>query len=54
LEALDNYLMLSDVKRWQDLPKRVTMTSQRKAVIKNIKIRALEATKMVMEWSGKK
>jgi len=22
LEALDNYLMLSNVKRWQDLPKR--------------------------------
>jgi len=30
LEALDNYLMLSDIKRWQDLPKRVTMTSRRK------------------------
>jgi len=29
LEALDNYLTLSDVKRWQDLPKRVTMTSWR-------------------------
>jgi len=27
VEALDNYLTLSDVKRWQDLPKRVTMTS---------------------------
>jgi len=29
LEALDNYLMLSDIKRWRDLPKRVMMTSQR-------------------------
>jgi len=29
LEALDNYLMLSNIKRWWDLPKRVTMTSQR-------------------------
>jgi len=27
LEALDNYLMLSNVKRWQDLPKRVMMMS---------------------------
>jgi len=27
LEALNNYLMLSDVKKWRDLPKRVTMTS---------------------------
>jgi len=30
LEALDNYLTLSDIKRWWDLPKRVTMMSQRK------------------------
>ena len=30
LEALNNYLMLSNVKRWQDLPKRVTMMSRRK------------------------
>ena len=30
LEALDNYLTLSNVKRWQDLPKRVTMMSRRK------------------------
>jgi len=29
LEALNNYLMLSDVKRWQDLPKRVIMMSRR-------------------------
>jgi len=26
----------------------------KKAVIKNVKIRALEVTEMVMEWSGKK
>jgi len=29
LEALNNYLTLSDVKKWWDLPKRVMMTSQR-------------------------
>jgi len=29
LEALDNYLMLNDVKDWQDLPKRVIVMSQR-------------------------
>ena len=33
LEALDNYLMLIDVKEWQDLPKRVTMMSQRTHII---------------------
>ena len=27
LEVLDNYLMLNDIKNWQDLPKRVTVTS---------------------------
>jgi len=27
LEALNNYLMLSNIKRWWDLPKRVTMMS---------------------------
>jgi len=30
LEALNNYLMLNNVKNWWDLPKRVTVTSQRK------------------------
>jgi len=29
LEALDNYLMLSNIGKWWDLPKRVMMTSQR-------------------------
>jgi len=29
LEALDNYLMLSNIKKWWDLPKRVMVTSQR-------------------------
>jgi len=53
LEALNNYLMLSNVKRWRDLPKRVTMTSQRSGN-QNVKIRALEVTEMVMEQSGKK
>ena len=33
LEALDNYLTLMDVKEWQDLPKRVTTTSQRTHII---------------------
>ena len=33
LEALDNYLMLMDVKEWQDLPKRVTTTSRRTRII---------------------
>ena len=33
LEALDNYLMLMDVKEWQDLPKRVMMMSQRTCII---------------------
>jgi len=29
LEALNNYLMLKDVKEWQELPKKVMMTPQR-------------------------
>jgi len=28
-QGVDNYLMLSNVKKWRDLPKRVMMTSQR-------------------------
>jgi len=28
LEALNNYLTLNDIKNWQDLPKRVMVTSQ--------------------------
>jgi len=30
LEALNNYLMLNNIKNWRDLPKRVTVMSQRK------------------------
>jgi len=30
LEALDNYLMLNNIKNWWDLPKRVMVTLQRK------------------------
>jgi len=30
LEALDNYLMLNNIKNWWNLPKRVTVMSQRK------------------------
>jgi len=29
LEALDNYLMLNDVKNWWDLPKRVMVMSSK-------------------------
>ena len=37
LEALDNYLTLMDIKEWQDLPKRVTTTSQRMHIIDALK-----------------